>query len=80
MPDEKAKTSGMTTASVKPAASTSDDVADTKKTDTDLLTAAAGSSDAAVQNLLAEREIHARNGDEDALKDLDGRLRELIEK
>lgn len=71
---------GLTTQSTNPAGATSDATADTKNTDTDLLSAAAASSDAAVHQVLGEREIAARNGDEDALKDLDDRLRGLIEK
>lgn len=38
---------------------------------------ASESGDAAVQNLLAERGIHASNGDEDKVADVDRRLAEL---
>jgi hypothetical protein len=38
---------------------------------------AAESGDAGVQNLLAERHIHASNGDDDNVADVDRRLAEL---
>jgi hypothetical protein len=38
---------------------------------------AAESSDPAVQQLLAERDIATQNGDEEAVKDIDKRLAEL---
>jgi hypothetical protein len=83
MPDqkapEKAKTSGVTTASASPPASSSDATADKPDTDTALLQAAAQSGDADVQNLLAQREIALRNGDDDAVKDIDERLRAGVE-
>jgi len=71
---------GPKTPDVNPPGASSDATADTSKTDTDLLSAAAASGDADVQNLLAQREIAQRNGDEDAVKDIDDRLRAGLEK
>ena len=69
---------GLKTSDLEGAGSSSDATADRKGEDTDLLSAAAASSDAAVHQLLGEREIAARNGDADALKDIDDRLREAV--
>jgi hypothetical protein len=85
MPDDKthgrstSSASGVTTGP-KPAGASSDATADKPGTDTALLEAAAASGDADVQNLLAQREIAQRNDDQDAIKDIDERLRAGVER
>ena len=52
-------------------------VAKINKSNSDVLTAAAASSDAAVHDLLGHRTIAELNGDEDELKRIDKELGEL---
>jgi hypothetical protein len=46
--------------------------------DADVLSAAANSGDADVQNLLAHRAIAELNGDADAIKEIDSKLKDRI--